>query len=74
MKWVTYQRRRAERTGVLSGDVIHAVPPGVTLLELDRARRRRAAAAGEEALRLSVDGASGRRDVDGADPASAVDP
>src|SRR6185312_6606984 len=34
MKWVTYQGADGERTGVLSGDVIHPVPPGVTLLEL----------------------------------------
>ena len=37
MKWATYQGGNdgtAERTGVLSGDVIHALPSGVTLLEL----------------------------------------
>ncbi|OBA83649.1 2-hydroxyhepta-2,4-diene-1,7-dioate isomerase [Mycobacterium sp. 1164966.3] len=35
MKWVTYQGPDgSERTGVLSGDVIHPAPPGVTLLEL----------------------------------------
>src|ERR1700751_2485135 len=34
MKWVTYQTDNGERTGVLSGDEIHAMPPGVTLLDL----------------------------------------
>jgi len=34
MKWVTYRSADGERTGVLSGDTIHAVPPGVTLLDL----------------------------------------
>lgn len=34
MKWLTYRDGDAERTGVLSGDTIHAMPPGVTLLEL----------------------------------------
>jgi len=54
MKWVTYkadQNDVAERTGVLSGDVIHAVPPGVTLLELIGRGAGGLRAAGEEALR-----------------------
>ena len=34
MKWVTYRDADGERTGVLSGDTIHAMPPGVTLLDL----------------------------------------
>jgi 2-keto-4-pentenoate hydratase/2-oxohepta-3-ene-1,7-dioic acid hydratase in catechol pathway/glyoxylase-like metal-dependent hydrolase (beta-lactamase superfamily II) len=34
MKWVTYRSADGARTGVLSGDRIHAMPPGVTLLEL----------------------------------------
>ncbi|OMC45331.1 2-hydroxyhepta-2,4-diene-1,7-dioate isomerase [Mycobacterium sp. IS-2888] len=34
MKWVTYRGADGERAGVLSGDTIHAMPPGVTLLEL----------------------------------------
>lgn len=51
MKWVSYQGDDGERTGVLSDDAIHAMRPGVTLLELvgrgaDGLRR-----AGEEALR-----------------------
>ncbi len=51
MKWVTYQDPDGERVGVLSGDAIHAMPPGVALLDLvgrgaDGLRR-----AGDEALR-----------------------
>ncbi len=34
MKWVTFADGEGERTGVLVGDVIHAVPPGATLLDL----------------------------------------
>lgn len=34
MRWVTYRSEDGERTGVLDGDVIHALSPGVTLLEL----------------------------------------
>src|SRR5437899_8579558 len=34
MKWVTYRGADGERTGVLSGDTIHTMPPGVALLEL----------------------------------------
>jgi 2-keto-4-pentenoate hydratase/2-oxohepta-3-ene-1,7-dioic acid hydratase in catechol pathway/glyoxylase-like metal-dependent hydrolase (beta-lactamase superfamily II) len=51
VKWLTFRGDEGERTGVLSGDIIHAMPPGVTLLELigrgaDGMRR-----AGEDALR-----------------------
>jgi 2-keto-4-pentenoate hydratase/2-oxohepta-3-ene-1,7-dioic acid hydratase in catechol pathway/glyoxylase-like metal-dependent hydrolase (beta-lactamase superfamily II) len=34
MKWVTYRGDDGERTGVLSGDTIYAMPSGVTLLDL----------------------------------------
>jgi 2-keto-4-pentenoate hydratase/2-oxohepta-3-ene-1,7-dioic acid hydratase in catechol pathway/glyoxylase-like metal-dependent hydrolase (beta-lactamase superfamily II) len=54
MKWVTYkhdQDAMAERTGVLSGNVIHAVPSGVTLLELIGRGAGGLRSAGEEALR-----------------------
>jgi 2-keto-4-pentenoate hydratase/2-oxohepta-3-ene-1,7-dioic acid hydratase in catechol pathway/glyoxylase-like metal-dependent hydrolase (beta-lactamase superfamily II) len=34
MKWVTYRGADGDRTGVLSGDTIYAMPPGVTLLDL----------------------------------------
>jgi 2-keto-4-pentenoate hydratase/2-oxohepta-3-ene-1,7-dioic acid hydratase in catechol pathway/glyoxylase-like metal-dependent hydrolase (beta-lactamase superfamily II) len=51
VKWLTFRGSDGERTGVLSGDTIHAMPPGVTLLDLigrgaDGLRR-----AGEDALR-----------------------
>jgi len=51
VKWLTFRADDGERAGVLSGDTIHAMPPGVTLLELigrgaDGLRR-----AGEDALR-----------------------
>ncbi len=51
MKWVTYQNDNGERTGVLSGDAIHAVPPGVTLLDLVNRGADGLRKAGEEALR-----------------------
>jgi 2-keto-4-pentenoate hydratase/2-oxohepta-3-ene-1,7-dioic acid hydratase in catechol pathway/glyoxylase-like metal-dependent hydrolase (beta-lactamase superfamily II) len=34
MKWVTFRDGDGERTGLVCGDAIHAVPPGVTLLDL----------------------------------------
>jgi len=34
VKWVTYRDAVGERIGVLSGDTIHPMPPGVTLLDL----------------------------------------
>lgn len=34
MRWVTFRDGDGERTGVLSGDAIHVVAPGVSLLEL----------------------------------------
>jgi 2-keto-4-pentenoate hydratase/2-oxohepta-3-ene-1,7-dioic acid hydratase in catechol pathway/glyoxylase-like metal-dependent hydrolase (beta-lactamase superfamily II) len=52
MRWVTYrggQNDSAERTGVLSGDEIHAMPPGVTLLDLVRRGADGLRRAGEEA-------------------------
>jgi len=51
MKWVTYRSADGERTGVLVGDVIHAVPPGVTLLDLIGRGAGGLRQAGEEALR-----------------------
>jgi 2-keto-4-pentenoate hydratase/2-oxohepta-3-ene-1,7-dioic acid hydratase in catechol pathway/glyoxylase-like metal-dependent hydrolase (beta-lactamase superfamily II) len=54
MKWVTYrgdQNDVAERTGVLSGDVIHPAPPGVTLLDLIGRGAGGLRTAGEDALR-----------------------
>lgn len=51
MKWVTYRSAEGERAGVLSGDSIYAVAPGVTLLELIGRGTDGLRAAGEEALR-----------------------
>jgi 2-keto-4-pentenoate hydratase/2-oxohepta-3-ene-1,7-dioic acid hydratase in catechol pathway/glyoxylase-like metal-dependent hydrolase (beta-lactamase superfamily II) len=51
MKWVTYQGADGERTGVLSGDMIHPAAPGVTLLELVGRGADGLRLAGEEALR-----------------------
>lgn len=34
MRWVTYRDGDSERTGVVAGTAIHAMPEGVTLLEL----------------------------------------
>ncbi len=31
MRWVTFRDSDGERTGVLSGDAIHALQPGVEL-------------------------------------------
>lgn len=50
MRWVTYRGEDGERTGVLDGDVIHALPPGVTLLELIRLGADGLRDAGERAL------------------------
>lgn len=51
MKWVTYRSDHGERTGVLAGDTIHAMPPGVTLLELIGRGADGLRQAGEDALR-----------------------
>ncbi|HWS91268.1 MAG TPA: fumarylacetoacetate hydrolase family protein, partial [Mycobacterium sp.] len=51
MKWVTYRGPDGERTGVLSGDSIHAMPPGVTLLDLIGRGADGLRQAGEDALR-----------------------
>ena len=34
MKWVTYRGDNGQRTGLLCGETVYAMPPGVTLLEL----------------------------------------
>lgn len=51
MKWVSYQSDSGERTGVLSGDTIYAMPVGVTLLDLIGRGADGLRGAGEEALR-----------------------
>ncbi len=50
MKWLTFRGNDGERTGVLSGDTIHAMPPGVTLLDLIGRGADGLRQAGEEAL------------------------
>lgn len=50
MRWVTYRGEDGERTGVLSGDAIHPLPAGVTLLELIRRGADGLREAGEVAL------------------------
>ncbi len=50
VRWVTYRSEDGQRTGVLNGDVIHAVAPGVTLLELVRLGPDGLHEAGERAL------------------------
>lgn len=50
MRWVTYRSEDGERTGVLDEGVIHALPPGVTLLELIRLGPDGLRDAGERAL------------------------
>ncbi|WP_407685033.1 fumarylacetoacetate hydrolase family protein [Mycobacterium sp. HUMS_1102779] len=51
MKWVTYQDDDGIRAGVVSDDSIHAMPAGVTLLELVGRGADGLRHAGEEALR-----------------------
>src|ERR1700752_77870 len=50
MKWVTYRGAEGERTGVLSDGAIHAMPSGVTLLDLIGRGADGLRQAGEEAL------------------------
>jgi 2-keto-4-pentenoate hydratase/2-oxohepta-3-ene-1,7-dioic acid hydratase in catechol pathway/glyoxylase-like metal-dependent hydrolase (beta-lactamase superfamily II) len=51
MRWVTYEDADGERTGLLADDVIHPMPPGVTLLELIALGAAGLQEAGENALR-----------------------
>jgi 2-keto-4-pentenoate hydratase/2-oxohepta-3-ene-1,7-dioic acid hydratase in catechol pathway/glyoxylase-like metal-dependent hydrolase (beta-lactamase superfamily II) len=51
VKWLTFRGNDGERTGVLSGDTIHAMPPGVTLLDLIGRGADGLRQAGEQALR-----------------------
>ncbi len=54
MKWLTFDGAEGERTGVLSGDLIHAMPAGVTLLELIGRGAEGLRRAGAEALGSST--------------------
>ena len=51
MKWVTFKDNNEERVGVLSGDAIHPLRPGVSLLELIGRGAAALREAGEDALR-----------------------
>jgi 2-keto-4-pentenoate hydratase/2-oxohepta-3-ene-1,7-dioic acid hydratase in catechol pathway/glyoxylase-like metal-dependent hydrolase (beta-lactamase superfamily II) len=51
MKWVTFRDADGERCGVLSGDEIHALGPGVSLLDLIGRGAHGLREAGEDALR-----------------------
>ncbi len=51
MRWVTFRDGDGERTGVLSGDAIHALRPGVSLLELIGRGAAGLREVGEDALR-----------------------
>ncbi len=51
MRWVTFRDNDGERAGVLSGDAIHALQPGVSLLELIGHGSARMHEVGEDALR-----------------------
>lgn len=51
MRWVTYRGEDGERTGVLADELIHALPAGVTLLELIVRGADGLRDAGEQALR-----------------------
>jgi 2-keto-4-pentenoate hydratase/2-oxohepta-3-ene-1,7-dioic acid hydratase in catechol pathway/glyoxylase-like metal-dependent hydrolase (beta-lactamase superfamily II) len=51
MRWLTFRDGDGERSGVLSGDVIHVLPAGVTLLELIGYGAAGLREVGEDALR-----------------------
>ena len=51
MKWVTFKDNNGERVGVLSGDDVHALEPGLSLLELIGRGAAELREAGEDALR-----------------------
>jgi len=51
MRWITFRDDDGERTGVLSGDAIHVLQPGVSLLELIGRGAAELKEAGEDALR-----------------------
>src|SRR5271169_1766844 len=50
MRWVTFRDDSGQRTGVLSGDAIHALEPGLSLLELVGRGAAGLQQAGEHAL------------------------
>ena len=50
MKWVTYRTGQGDRTGLVSGDVIHALAPGARLVDLVARGAEGLRQAGESAL------------------------
>ena len=74
MRWVTFRGDDGERTGVLSGDAIHALPARRELARTDRARCRRAEGGRGRRAAFGAHDTAGPGDADGADPAAAVDP
>lgn len=52
MRWLTFRDDSGPRTGLLAGDVIHALPPGVSLLDL--VGRGALAEARDEAMRSAT--------------------
>jgi len=50
MKWVTYRADEGDRVGVVSGESIHALPPGTVLIDLVARGPRGLRAAGDDAL------------------------
>src|SRR6201997_1088976 len=54
MKWVTFKDNNGERAGVLAGDEIHALQPGVGLLELVGRGAAGLREAGKDALRSTT--------------------
>jgi 2-keto-4-pentenoate hydratase/2-oxohepta-3-ene-1,7-dioic acid hydratase in catechol pathway/glyoxylase-like metal-dependent hydrolase (beta-lactamase superfamily II) len=51
VKWVTYKAEDGDRVGVVSGESIYSLPPGVTLIELLARGADGLSAAGDDALR-----------------------
>jgi 2-keto-4-pentenoate hydratase/2-oxohepta-3-ene-1,7-dioic acid hydratase in catechol pathway/glyoxylase-like metal-dependent hydrolase (beta-lactamase superfamily II) len=51
MKWVSYKDNSGDRVGLLSGDAIHSLAPGTSLLELIGQGAEALKNAGEDALR-----------------------
>ncbi|WP_330231455.1 fumarylacetoacetate hydrolase family protein [Nocardia sp. NBC_00508] len=51
MRWVTYKSERGDRVGVVSGETVHALPPGIRLIDLIRHGTDALHAVGEKALR-----------------------
>ena len=73
MRWVTFRDGDGERTGVLSGDAIHELRPGVSLLDLIGRRRGGTAGGRGAGAPVVAHRAPGSGDADGADSAAAVD-